>query len=135
MVLDTQMGTKIRRFSFYFLIAAISVNFVLYSSQRYSPPRAEAKSYSVMHCPEHEGGDSLTKIVRLFIDSEEKSGSEKHCFCYSCCEDRVPPVLSEPYILTAILTYSTYTGEPYEPGLSWDLNKNLPIRAPPYLGS
>ena len=125
------MGARIRRYLLFFFIAAISVNFILYSSQRYSPPRAESQSYSVMDCPSHDGSGGMTKIAQFFLGSEKEEGSEKHCFCYSCCEDRVSPVLSAPDTLTTLLTYKRYTTEFYEFGLSDDSYKHLPIRSPP----
>ena len=125
------MGTRIRSVILILFIAALSVNYILYSSQRFVPPKAESKSYSVMNCPSHEGGSSMTKIVEFIFDSQEQKGSEKMCFCYSCCKDRVPPTLSGTGILAILSNDYNYLGELYEPGLSDDSHKTLPIRSPP----
>ena len=125
------MNRRLRSIVLVFFIAALSVNFMLYSSQRYNPPRAESKSYSVAHCPSHSGQDGLTQIIQIFIDSQEQNGVEKICFCFSCCKDRTPPTLSDAGILTLLNNDYNYLREPYEPRFSDDSFKNHPIRSPP----
>ncbi len=127
------MGTHIRRFLLYTFIAAISINFILYSSQRYSPPRAESKSYSVKNCPSHEGMKTVTLIVQFLIDTEEEGGSEKHCFCYSCCNPRAYSALTTQTALLSPEKYASYLAVLTEITYTEKLYKNLPIRSPPSL--
>jgi len=127
------MGTQIRRFALLFFIAAISINFVLYSSQRYSPPRAESESYSVMNCPSHQGAKALSQIAQFLANSDEGSGSEKHCFCYSCCSNH-PRGSNTLTIQTAVLNpdkYASYLAVLIEITYTEKLYRNLPIRSPP----
>jgi hypothetical protein len=127
------MGTQIRRFALLLFIAAISINFALYSSQSYSPPRAESKSYSVMNCPSHEGAKTLASIVQFFANSDEGSGSEKHCFCYSCCNPRGSHVLTTQSAVLNPDKYASYLAVLIEITYTEKLYGNLPIRSPPSL--
>lgn len=125
------MNRRLKSLVLILFVAAFSVNFMLYSSQRFSPPTAESKSYSVAHCSSHQGSNGVTQIIELFIDSEEQNGVEKLCFCYSCCKDRTPPTLSGTGILTLLNNDYNYLRESYELWLSDKSYKNLPIRSPP----
>ena len=127
------MGTQTRRFALLLFIAAISINVVLYSSQRYSPPRAESQSYSVMNCPSHQGAKPLALIVQFFTNSDEGTGSEKHCFCYSCCNPRGSHVLTTQSTVLNPDKYASYLAVLIEITYTEKLYKNLPIRSPPSL--
>jgi len=130
-VLNRPMGIQTTRLLTSLFIAVISVNFILYSSQRYSPPKAYSASYSIVNCPSHEGVKPLTLIVQFLTDTEEEGGSEKHCFCYSCCNPRAfSAITTQTAELSPdnnagyydVLKEITYTEKSY---------KNLPIRSPP----
>ncbi len=125
------MGTKARRFSLFFFIVLISANIVLFSSQRYSPPRAESKSYSVFHCPSHESKHDVSSVVYLLTGKEQENGSEKYCFCYSCCNSRASYALTTHTALLSPDKYASYFAVFIEVVYSENLYKNLPIRSPP----
>ena len=110
----------------------LSVNLLLYSSQRYYPPRAESLSFSILNCTSHQNQESLSEIVRLITGSADKeNGSEKHRFCYSCCNPRNPlaiPALFLPKPKIQLLTFLRTSKEFVHTG---ELLQNLPIRSPP----
>ena len=58
---DIRMRSRLSKTLSLLLITALSVNFVLYSSQSYSPPKADSISYSVVNCPSHETQHDTTK--------------------------------------------------------------------------
>jgi len=117
-------------FSITFLLA-LSVNFLLYSSQSYSPPKAESISYSIINCPSHENQHHASNIVQLITGTESKEGPEKDCFCYSCCSQRASSVITLSTVTLTLEKHSssivTLNGSIY----TQDLYKNLPIRSPP----
>ena len=113
------------------VVLALSINFVLYSSQSYSPPRAESISYSIVNCPSHEGLHHAQKIVQVIVGSESERGTEKDCFCYDCCTQRVSSFITTPSSTLTLARYSYYTFEYYEASYKEDSYKNLPIRSPP----
>ncbi len=125
------MGTKTRRFSLLFFIVLISANIVLFTSQRYSPPRAESKSYSVFHCPSHESKHGVSYIVFLLTSKEQENGSEKHCFCYSCCNSRASYALTTQTDVLSPDKYASYFAVFIEVIYTENFYKNLPIRSPP----
>lgn len=112
------------------LILALSVNFLLYSSQSYSPPRAESVSYSIVNCPSHEG-QHHTNIVQILIGSDREHGSEKDCFCYDCCNQRVSSDITVHQLLLVLEKHLTIFEVLNESIHIEDSYKNLPIRSPP----
>lgn len=129
-VLNRPMCIQTKKILPSLLIAVISVNFILYASQRYSPPRADSKSYSVLRCPYHESTHGVPGPVHPLTDSEQESGSEKNCFLYSC-KDRALSVLSVTGTLTAALEPAGFLGQPHESRLTEDIDRNVPVRSPP----
>lgn len=129
------MGSKVRKFSLLFFVVLISANIVLFSSQRYSPPKAESKSYSVFHCPSHESkhGDGVSFVVYLLTGKEQENGSEKHCFCYSCCNSRATYALTTQTAVLSPDKYASYLAVFIEVVYTENLYKNLPSRSPPSL--
>ena len=126
------MAKKIKNLIPISLLIALSVNFVLYSSQSYSPPKAESVSYSIVNCPSHEGGHHSSNIIQAILGSESENGAEKDCFCYDCCTQRISPYITTKSFTLTLERYTYYTLQATEPPLSEDSNKNLPIRSPPY---
>lgn len=112
------------------LVLALSVNFLLYSSQSYSPPRADSISYSIVNCPSHEA-DHHTNIVQIFMGSDREHGSEKDCFCYDCCSQRVSLEVIFQELSLVLKKYSTKFELLSESIHIEDSYKNLPIRSPP----
>jgi len=110
----------------------LSVNLLLYSSQRYYPPSPESLSYSILNCTSHQNQASVSEIIRLITGSSDKeNGSEKHCFCYSCCNPRNPlaiPAVISPKPETQLITFLRTNKEFLHASGSF---KNLPIRSPP----
>lgn len=128
---DTRMRSKLRKALSLLLITALSVNFLLYSSQSYSPPKADSISYSAVNCPSHETEHHTTNIVQLITGTQGENGSEKDCFCYDCCNPRTSLDISIPTVLITLEQYSTYIEEISESIVIEDSHKNLPIRSPP----
>lgn len=127
------MTTKLKNIISVSLIIALSVNFFLFSSNSYSPPRAKSISYSITNCPTHEGGHHTSNVIKLFLRTDSKHGSEKDCFCYDCCGQRVSHdaitqsfyiVLEKNTSKLEILDESVHIADSY---------KNIPIRSPPYI--
>ncbi len=115
------------------LVVALSINFALYSSQSYSPPKAESISYSIVNCPSHDGGHHSSNIIQILLGSESKNGAEKDCFCYDCCTQRVSPFITTKKITANLARYSYYAFQTNEFSFTEDSYKNLPIRSPPAL--
>jgi len=117
------------------LILVLSVNFLLFSSKSYSPPRAESISYSIVNCPTHEGEHQQTNLINIFLGADDQHGSEKDCFCYDCCSQRISPeIISQTFFV--ILEKHTTTLEIFDESVHIeDAYKNLPIRSPPYLSA
>ncbi len=112
-------------------VLALSINFILYSSQSYSPPKAESISYSIVNCPEHEGSHHSNNIINLFLGSEGENGAEKDCFCYDCCSQRIESYTTAQTVTLTLERYSYYIYQSYEFSYTEDSYKNLPIRSPP----
>ncbi|MEX0998892.1 MAG: hypothetical protein WD000_02885 [Thermodesulfobacteriota bacterium] len=113
------------------LALALSINFLLYSSQSYSPPRAESISYSIVNCPSHENQHHTTNIVQIITGTESKNGSEKDCFCYDCCNQRVSFDITLQTVLLVLEKYQIRIETINESIHVEDSYKNLPIRSPP----
>ena len=130
-VLNRAMSKKLKKILSVALVLALSMNFVLYSSQSYSPPRAESVSYSIVNCPSHENQHHSTNIVQIIIGSESENGSEKDCFCYDCCNQRVSSEIIAQSVLLVLEKHSIriQTINEYIP--VQNSHKNLPIRSPP----
>jgi len=113
------------------LILALSVNFLLFSSKSYSPPRAQSISYSTVNCPTHEGEHHQTNVIKIFLGADDQHGSEKDCFCFDCCSQRISPdIISQTFFI--ILEKHTTTLEIIDESVHIeDSYKNLPIRSPP----
>ncbi len=132
-VLNKAMGKKLKKIFSVTLILALSINFVLYSSQSYSPPKAESISYSIVNCPTHDGGHHATIIINFFVGSEGENGAEKDCFCYDCCGQRLPSFITAQTVNLTLARYSYYRFQSYDFSYTEDSYKNLPIRSPPDL--
>ena len=113
------------------LLLALSVNFLLYSSQSYSPPKAESISYSIINCPSHENQHHTSNIIQLITGTESEEGPEKDCFCYSCCSQRALSVITLSTVTVKLERYSTFIVTLNESIYTQDSYKNLPIRSPP----
>ncbi len=113
------------------LILVLSVNFLLFSSNSYSPPRAESISYSIVNCPTHEGEHHQTNVIKIFLGADDQHGSEKDCFCYDCCSQRISPdIISQTFFI--ILEKHITTLEIIDESVHIeDSYKNHPIRSPP----
>lgn len=125
------MAKKLEQLLSVILILALSINFLLYSSQSYSPPRAESISYSIVNCPTHENQHHTTNIVQFVTGTESENGSAKDCFCYNCCNQRAA---SDVTIQTVLLVRekSSIRIETINESIHVeDSYKNLPIRSPP----
>jgi hypothetical protein len=125
------MFSKLNKILSFILLLALSINFLLYSSQSYSPPKAESISYSIVNCPSHENQHHASKIVQLITGTEDKSGPEKDCFCYDCCSQRAPSVITFSAVTVTLERYSTLIVTLNESIYAQDSYKNLPIRSPP----
>lgn len=125
------MSKKLKNIFSVGLIIVLSVNFFLFSSQSYSPPRAESVSYSITNCPTHEGSHHATSIIKLFLGSDSEHGSKKDCFCYDCCSQRISPDIFTQTFFIILEQYSTKLEILDESIHIADSYKNLPIRSPP----
>jgi len=128
---DRVMLSKLKKTLSFILITVLSVNFLLYSSKSYSPPKAESISYSIANCPSHETQHHTTNIVQLITGTQGENGSEKDCFCYSCCNQRTSFDITIPTVLIVLEKYSTSIEIINESVHIEDSYKNLPIRSPP----
>lgn len=128
---DRRMRSKLSKTLSLLLITALSVNFLLYSSQSYSPPKADSISYSVVNCPSHETQHDTTNIVQLITGTQGENGSEKDCFCYDCCSQRTSFYTLIPTVLLILEKHSIYIETINESIYIEDPYKNLPIRSPP----
>jgi len=128
---DVRMQSRLRKTLSLILITALSVNFLLYSSQSYSPPKADSISYSVVNCPSHEAEHHSTNIVQIITGNQGENGSEKDCFCYNCCNQRVSFDITVLTVLLVLEKYSTPIETINESIHIEDSFKNLPIRSPP----
>ncbi|MEM7009127.1 MAG: hypothetical protein AAF462_08345 [Thermodesulfobacteriota bacterium] len=126
------MITKIKKVLSISLILALSINFVLYSSQSYSPPKAESVSYSIVNCPSHHSGHHASNVIQLFFTSESEEGAEKDCFCYDCCPQRISSFITTKTFTLKLNRYSYHTSWYAEAIQTKDRNVNLPIRSPPF---
>lgn len=124
------MRSKLRKTLSFLLITALYVNFLLYSSQSYSPPKADSISYSVVNCPSHEAEHHSTNIVQIITGNKE-NGSEKDCFCYDCCTQRISFDFTIQTVFTDTLRYATSIESTNEYIHTEDSYKHLPIRSPP----
>jgi len=126
------MSKKLKKVLSITLVLALSVNFVLYSSQSYSPPKAYSVSYSIVNCPSHEAGQHHTStVIQLIFDSDAENGAEKDCFCYDCCTQRVSSFISTKELTLILAKYSYQSFLYTEFSYTEDSYKNLPIRSPP----
>lgn len=124
------MRSKLSKALSIILITVLSVNFLLYSSQSYSPPKADSISYSVVNCPSHETEHHSTNIFQI-ITGNKGNGSEKDCFCYDCCTQRISFDFTTQTVFTVHEKYSTLIELLNESTHVEDSYKNLPIRSPP----
>lgn len=113
------------------ILAALCLNLILYASQRYAPPRAESLSYSILDCPSHQNQNHLSIIVQFFTGEEDERGSEKHCFCYSCCSQRNSLTTPIPASVLIPKHYSVYRIIATELNYTKDFYTKLLIRSPP----
>lgn len=125
------MRSRLKKTLPFILITVLSVNFFLYSSQSYSPPRADSISYSVVNCPSHEAEHHSTNIVQIITGNQGENGSEKDCFCYDCCTQRISFDALTQTVLITLEKYSTSIETINEFIHVEDPHKNLPIRSPP----
>ena len=124
------MRTRFEVLTTSLLSLVISFNLLLYSLQRYSPPEADSPSFSVLYCTSHDV-EGVSAIVRLVTDDEGKSGTEKHCFCHSCCSSAFKSEISKPATAPAACgDESRYPAE-NESTVSVDFKNGIPIRSPP----
>lgn len=126
------MVTKLKKIFSISLVLALSISFVLYSSQSYSSPKAYSVSYSIVNCPSHEGGQHHTSsIIQFIFDSDAENGAEKDCFCYDCCTQRISSFISTKEVTLTLARYSYLSYQYTEFSYTEDSYKNLPIRSPP----
>ncbi|GJM16339.1 MAG: hypothetical protein DHS20C13_16660 [Thermodesulfobacteriota bacterium] len=125
------MSKKLEQLLSAILVLAISINFVLYSSQSYSPPRAESISYSIVNCPTHEGERHETNIIQTILGTDSEHSSAKNCYCYDCCNQRVSFDITVKTVLLVLEKYSISIETISESRYVEDSYKNLPIRSPP----
>jgi hypothetical protein len=128
---DRVMLSKLKKTLSFILITVLSVNFLLYSSKSYSPPKAESISYSIVNCPSHETPHHTTNFVQLITGTQGENGSEKECFCYSCCTQRASSVITLSTVTLTLERHSTFIVTLNESIYTKDSYKNLPIRSPP----
>ncbi len=125
------MSKKLKKVLSIALVLALSINFVLYSSQSYSPPKADSVSYSIVNCPSHENGHHASNIIQLITGSESENGAEKDCLCYDCCTQRISPFITTKTSTLTLARYTYHSFQYTEFSYSEDSYKNLPIRSPP----
>ena len=130
---DVRMQSRLRKTLSLILITALSVNFLLYSSQSYSPPKADSISYSVVNCPSHEAEHHSTNIVQIITGNQGENGSAKECFCYDCYNPRTSLDIAIQTAFIFLEEYSTSIETINESIHIEDPDKNLPIRSPPSL--
>ncbi len=110
----------------------LSVNLLLYSSHHYAPPRAESPSYSILDCTSHGNQGLLPGILEILTgSSDDENGTEKQCFCCSCCSPR-----SQLSILTyvphqALEQQVNYSATARDFTHAEDYYHNLAARSPP----
>ena len=115
------------------LFLALSLNLALYTSQKYAPPKAESLSYSVMDCPSHRGPDNLSGIIGFITGNSGKEGSEKHCFCLSCCSQRTSLFIPVATCSIAREHFTVYLPAAVEFHYSEEFYSSLPVRSPPLI--
>ncbi len=119
---------------FVFLVV-LSINFAVYSVQSYTPPSVfqESISYSVLTCPSHSNQNPLSRIISHLNSSEGEDRNEKHCLCFSCCNQRLAHVIFKPLTNLSmdeyIISLDPLDDNPYLK----EFYKELPIRSPPGL--
>lgn len=128
---DIRMRSRLSKTLSLLLITALSVNFLLYSSQSYSPPKADSISYSVVNCPSHEADHQSTNIIQIITGNQEENGSAKDCFCYDCYNPRTSLDFTIQTVLIVLEKYSSSIETIKESIYIEDPYKNLPIRSPP----
>lgn len=128
---DRRMRSKLSKTLSLLLITALSLNFLLYSSQSYSPPKTDSISYSVVNCPSHESDHQSTNIIQIITGNQGENGSAKDCFCYDCYNPRTSLDFAIQSVLIVLEKYSSSIETINESIYIEDPYKNLPIRSPP----
>ncbi len=125
------MFSKLKKTLSLILLLALSVNFLLYSSLSYSPPKAESISYSIVNCPSHENQHHASNIVKIITGTQSENGSAKDYFCYDCCTQRASSVITIPAVTLTLEIHSSFIVILNESIYTPDSYKNLPIRSLP----
>lgn len=125
------MRTGIEVLTTSLLSLVISFNLLLYSLQRYSPPAADSQAFSVLDCTSHKADAELSRVVEVITGEDGENGTEKHCFCHSCCSQRHNAEIQKPVVTAAVCSDETSYPFQNESYSTEDFNRNIPIRAPP----
>jgi hypothetical protein len=116
-----------------------SVVLALYSTQPYLPTsikHSHSVSYSVLHCPSHSPiHNSLSYVIHHVGKSENEEGTEKYCFCFSCCLQRSLFTIFRPSINVLVDRYITYLFPLDESIYLKHFYTNLSVRSPPIFSS
>lgn len=125
-------GLSAIRSKFVFL-TVLSINFALYSVESYIPPSVsqESISYSILNCPSHSNHNPLSDIILHLSRSEGEEGNEKHCLCFSCCNQRLPFVIFKPQTNLSLDEYIICLFPLDENPYLKEFYANLSIRSPP----
>lgn len=125
------MHTYLRTLILSITLAALSLNLLFYTSQRYAPPRADSLSYSILDCPSHQKQHQLSLIMQFFTGQQDEGGTGKHCFCYSCCNQRDSFAVGVSASELIPEHHSVYGITITKLNYPKDFCTSLPIRSPP----
>jgi len=121
------------RISIFVFSIVLSINFAIYSIQSYIPPSVfqESISYSILNCPSHSNHNPLSDIIFHLSKSEGEEGNEKHCLCFSCCNQRLPFVIFKSLRNLSLDEYIIYLFPLDENPYLEEFSTNLSNRSPP----
>ncbi|HVY54211.1 MAG TPA: hypothetical protein VHC46_00480, partial [Thermodesulfobacteriota bacterium] len=83
-----------------------------------------------LYCTSHESKDASV-VRKLFSDDEGEKGTEKHCFCHSCCSPGYKSELPSQAAAPAVLSDEGQYPAEDDSALSADFKNGIPIRSPP----
>jgi hypothetical protein len=131
MLSPVKMLLRIEAITTSLLSLVLSFNLLLYSFERYSPPKADSPSFSVWYCISHIDVQVPAAVKGRLTGPENGDGVEKHCFCHSCCSQRHNTEIHKPGFTPALCSGQTSYPLRNEAAYKSDLTRNIPIRSPP----
>ncbi len=110
----------------------LGLDLLSYTGQPYIPSSSEhSLSYTTENCPSHKNRRPASRLIEIFIKSDNDEGAEKHCFCTACDFRRFSVFFIRPSVIFSVDKYRTYLKGPQIETYLKDLTRCTAIRSPP----